>query len=131
MTVSQIELSPEQLLQAVSRLPPPELDRFIAQAAKLRSPVIGRRLSRRESELLLKVNRGIPTEVQRRYDALIARRQDFALTPAEYDELLKLTDEIEMLDAQRIEYLNELARLRKKPLTIVMDELGIQAPAYA
>jgi len=131
MTVSQIELSPEQLLKAVSRLPPAELDRFIAQATKLRSPVAGRRLSRRESELLLKVNRGIPTEVQRRYDALIARRQDFALTPAEYDELLKLTDEIEMLDAQRIEYLSELARLRKKPLTVVMDELGIQAPAYA
>ena len=131
MTVSQVELSPEQLLKAVSKLPPPELDRFIAQATKLRSPVIGRRLSRRESELLLKVNRGVPADVQRRYDALIAKRQDFTLTSAEYDELLKLTDEIERLDAQRIEYLSELARLRKKPLTVVMDELGIQAPAYA
>lgn len=130
MTVSQVELSPEQLLKAVSKLPPPELDRFIAQAAKLRSPVIGRRLSRRESELLLKVNRGVPADVQRRYDALITKRQDFTLTSAEYDELLKLTDEIERLDAQRIEYLSELARLRKKPLTVVMDELGIQAPAY-
>lgn len=130
MTVSQVELSPEQLLKAVSKLPPPELDRFIAQAAKLRSPVIGRRLSRRESELLLKVNRGVPADVQRRYDALIAKRQGFTLTSAEYDELLKLTDEIERLDAQRIEYLSELAHLRKKPLTVVMDELGIQAPAY-
>jgi DNA-binding CsgD family transcriptional regulator len=130
MSTSQIELSSEQLFKAVARLPQLELDRFIAQVVKLRSPTEGHKLSRRESELLLKINQGIPAEIQRRYDDLIARRQNFALTPTEYEELLRLTNQIEMLDAQRIEYLSKLARLRKKPLTVVMDELGIQAPVY-
>jgi hypothetical protein len=81
--------------------------------------------------LLSKINQGIPAELQRRYDELIAKRQEMILTADEYSELLQLTDQIEMLDAKRIEYLAGLARIRKKPLTVLMDELEIQPPAYA
>ncbi len=72
MTVSPIELSADQLLKAVTRLSQSELDRFIARVVRLRPSVAARRLSRRESELLLKINQGIPVEFQRRYDELVA-----------------------------------------------------------
>ncbi|NJL59328.1 MAG: hypothetical protein HC887_06460 [Desulfobacteraceae bacterium] len=49
----------------------------------------------------------------------------------EYAELLKLTDRIENADAKRIGYLIKLARIRKKPLTVLMNELGIRTPEYA
>jgi hypothetical protein len=84
-----------------------------------------------ESELLLKINQGIPPDLQRRYHELIARRRAESLSEDEYGELLRLTDQVEAIEVQRVEYLAELARLRKKLLTDVMKDLGIRAPAYA
>jgi hypothetical protein len=84
-----------------------------------------------ESELLLKINQGIPPDLQRRYHELIARRRVESLSEDEYGELLRLTDQVEAIEVQRMEYLAELARLRKKSLTDVMKDLGIRAPAYA
>ncbi len=75
--------------------------------------------------MLLNINQGIPAETQRRYDVLIAKRRENVLTSAEYAELLRLTDEIEGLDAIRIANLAQLAHLRKMPLPVLMHELGI------
>jgi hypothetical protein len=85
-------------------------------------------MSKDESDLLIKINRGVPVDLQRRYDELIAKRRAETLMPDEYDELLRLTDEIEKLDVERLECLIELARLRKTLLTNLMKELGIQPP---
>jgi hypothetical protein len=84
------------------------------------------RLSKRESELLLAINQGLPTEVARRYQTLVSRRRSGVLSPEEHQELLHLTDEAERLQAERIEHLAELARLRGKPLGALMEELGIR-----
>ena len=89
------------------------------------------RLSDTESELLMKIAEGVPAAVQRRYDELIAKRNDRVLTDEEYSELLRLTDQVEMLDAKRLEYLTELAVIRSKPLTLLMNELGIRPSEYA
>jgi len=84
------------------------------------------RLSKRESELLLAINRGLPAKLAERYWILVSRRRSETLTPEEHQELLQLTDEVERLQAERIEHLAELARLRGKPLGVVMEELGIR-----
>ena len=81
-----------------------------------------------ESELLTKINEGISDAVQRRYDELIAKRNERTLTDGEYSQLLQLTDQIELSDAKRLEYLTELARIRNTPLMLLMDELGIKPP---
>ena len=124
------EVSPEQLVRVVAQLPPVEWERFLSRICALRPPHAERVLSHEESALLVKINQGVPTETQRRYDALIAKRRANSLTPEEYEELLRLTDEIEQFDATRITYLVELARLRNLPLPVLMTELGI-APTYA
>lgn len=84
------------------------------------------RLSKRESELLLAINRGLSAEVAERYRALVNRRRSGTLTPEEHQELLRLTDEVERLQAERIEHLAELALLRGRPLGALMEELGIR-----
>ncbi len=126
----QAELTSKQLLDAVMQLPQPELENFIFKINTLRPKQESRNLSRTESELLLKINSGVPEKLQKRYDELIAKRQEMAIDSEEYAELLKLTDRIEKADAKRIEYLIKLARIRKKPLAVVMNELGIRAPEY-
>lgn len=83
-------------------------------------------LPQAEAELLLKINQGMPSELQQRYDELISKRRAEILTPEEYEELLYLTEQIEHLEARRMECLAELARLRKTSLTSLMENLRIQ-----
>lgn len=125
------ELSSEQLLRAVTQLPQNEFTKFLKQITALHPPKEDYRLSREESELLLKINQGIPEKTRQRYHELIEKRQDETLVPDEYEELLVLTDQIETCDAKRIEYLADLAHIRNIPLTVLMDELGIHPPEYA
>jgi hypothetical protein len=44
---------------------------------------------------------------------------------------LRLSDQIEHLEVERVEALGELARLRGTSLSSLMAELGIQAPPNA
>lgn len=53
------------------------------------------------------------------------------LDAAEHAELLRITDEIELLQAERVRALVELARLRGKKLGALMKDLGIEGPSDA
>ncbi|MDF5724674.1 MAG: hypothetical protein PUP91_30265 [Rhizonema sp. PD37] len=61
----------------------------------------------------MKINQGLDDQLQDRFNQLIAKRQALTITDAELEELIQLTDRIEQLDAERIESLTELARLRR------------------
>lgn len=121
----EAQLSTNELLQAIAQLSQPELDKFTFQVIALRAKRQAPSLPKTEAELLLKINQGLPSEVQKRYDELIAKRQAESLTPDEYDELLRMTDRVEGLEARRIKCLADLARLRQTTLVGLMDDLGI------
>lgn len=82
-----------------------------------------------ELRILEQINRGLSETDWHRYHALVAQRQQEALSDEELAELTALSDRIELLNAERIERLTELARLQNKRLPELMDELGIAAPA--
>lgn len=131
MSFVQVQLSTEELLKAVSQLSKSDLDRFVQQTLELRAQRSAPSLPRAEAELLQKINQSIPPEIQQRYERLTTKRKAETLTPEEHAELLQLTDGIEHLDAQRITYLTELARLRQTSLSELMEQLGIHPPEYA
>jgi hypothetical protein len=122
------ELSFDQLVNAVKQLSGAELEKLFSQVISVRPPYEEYRLSDTESELLIKINQGVPDDVQQRYNELVAKRNKRMLTDEEYNELLQLTDQVELLDAKRLEYLTELAGVQNKPLMILMDELKIKPP---
>jgi len=133
----EVHLSSEELLKAVEQLSWQDLERFVSQVLVLQSQRKASSSQRKasslpqpEAELLLKINQGIPSDTQKHYEELIAKRESETLTTVEHTELLHLTDHIEKLQAQRIEYLAELARLRGIALTALMANLGIQTPVY-
>ena len=132
MPVVQLEaqLSMEQLFNAVQQMPQNELEKFVARVLALRARYYAPVLSEAESELLMKINQGVPADLQHRYDELISKRRAATLTPDEYDELLLLTDRVEQVDVERLECLIELARLRNTSLTALMQKLGINPPAH-
>lgn len=82
-----------------------------------------------ETALLMKINSGLSVEVRRRYRELIGKCREERLTQVEYEELQRLTDQSELKQAERLEALVGLARLRNMSLQEVMDALGIKSPA--
>jgi len=133
MTTLQIktELLFEDLLYAVDQLNIPDLDQLLSQIVALRARRKAPSLSKNESELLLKINQGLPFNTQKQFDALVAKRQAETLTPEEHQDLLNLTDQIEQSDAQRVGYIAKLAQLRGIPFADMMEELKFASPAHA
>ena len=62
-------------------------------------------MKREETELLLKINQGLPLETQKRFNELVTKRQAETLTSDEHQELLHLTEQIENSDAERVKCL--------------------------
>jgi hypothetical protein len=123
-------MSITELLQSVDRLNEPDLDQFLDRVLMLRAKRKNNILSAAETDLLLQINQGVPIELHQQYQALKKKQDEEILTGGEYEELLELSDRIEILAAERAGSLVKLAQLRQMPLTQLMNELGIKAPSY-
>jgi hypothetical protein len=121
----EAEVSTEQLLQAVEQLPPQEFAALVTRILALQAQRAHPHLTEGETELLLRINEGLPAETQRRIDTLVAKRQEETITPDELAELVTITDRAEQHDARRLLALEELARLRGLTLPSLMDTLGL------
>jgi hypothetical protein len=129
---TQLELSPDELLNAVAQLDASELDSFTSRVLALRARRVAPLLPAEEEELVRRINALVPLpEAQRRFDLLVTRRRAKSLTPAEYEELLMLTEQIERNDADRLELLARLAQLRGVALRDVIQQLGLKPHAHA
>ncbi len=89
----------------------------------------------REEELLREIsqiNEQFSAEFWRRYHALVAKRDAELLVPdgPELRELIRMTDELELRQAERLEILSKLARLRKTTLSEVMKHTDVPVLAH-
>jgi hypothetical protein len=125
-----IIMSITELLQSVDRLNEPDLDQLLDRVLLLRAKRKNNILSAAETDLLLEINQGISTELHQQYQTLKQKRDAENLTDPEREELLELSDRIEILAAERAGSLVKLAQLRQVPLTQLMNELGIKSPNY-
>jgi hypothetical protein len=81
--------------------------------------------STRESDLLKEINLGVSTDTWAEYHRLIAKRQAEILTDGEQEQLIEISDRLEVANVRRIKALIELSDLRGQSLATVMQELGI------
>lgn len=121
-----IQIEKEQLLNAVLQMPRSELEEFVRRVFSLKAREYAPALSERESELLIRINQGLPSATQQRLNELIDKRRAETISAFELRELKKLTDQIEKSDAKRLELLTELARLRNVPLRKLIKQLGLK-----
>ncbi len=98
-------------------------DRLRGRATPQNAP----HLNNVESDLLQKINQGLPEHKWQRYNDLIAKRRAETLTDEEQTELIEISDVIEQTNAERMARLAELAQLRHAPLENTMRELGISS----
>jgi hypothetical protein len=127
MAVHQLEITTENLLDAVVRMPESDFNRFIKKARQLRRNGEDKKnISPAQADLLQKINNLYPADKRRRYNELYAKFKDENLAKGEYEELSELNNDFEMLDAKRIGYIGELAKLRGQTIEQVMDffEIG-------
>ncbi len=124
-------MSLDELLNAATQLSETDLETLVNGIFLLRARRKALILPSQEASLLLQINQGIPADLHQRYHVLTEKRDAETLTPAEYEELLHLSDRIELPTAQRADALVNLATLRQIPLLQLMDDLGIQSPTYA
>ncbi len=123
-------MSTKELLQAVEKLRPSELDQFVSNVIALKAQRQAPHLTIAESDLLRKINQGLPRELKKRWNQLARKRDARKLNPKEYQELLHLVDQIEELQTKRVKWMIQLAQLRKTSIDELMKELGIQTPAH-
>jgi hypothetical protein len=126
----EAQLSTKELLVAVEQLDLSELEAFLQKAMLLRAQRIAPTLSHSESELLQKINEGIPEKILARFDTLREQRVDRELSADEEAELYDLVNQIETVEAQRIHYLGELAQLRGQTITQLMNALDVKPPSH-
>jgi hypothetical protein len=88
------------------------------------------RLSKKETELFLRINRTLPPEQQQRYDELKEKRRNETLTRAEHAELLQFISEIETIWADRLQAVIALAKLRRITPKELMKQLGIEPRSH-
>lgn len=125
----QLEVTTENLLNAVVQMPESEFNRFVEKAKKLRqNGETTQTVSTAEADLLHKINVLFPSEKRRRYNELYAKFKSEDLDEKQYKELLNLSDEFEMRNAKRLEYIGELAELRGQTLEQVMDFFELRNP---
>ncbi|WP_309742906.1 MULTISPECIES: hypothetical protein [unclassified Chamaesiphon] len=79
----------------------------------------------KESDILKEINLGVSTDTWAEYHTLIAKRQAETLTDEEQQQLIGISDLLEVANVRRMKALIELSDLRGQSLDAVMQELGI------
>jgi len=123
-------MSTKELLKAVEQLKPSELQRFVSDVIALKAQRQAPRLTISETNLLRKINQGFPPNRLKKWKQLVRKRDARKLTSKEHQELIRLTDQIEELQANRVKSAVQLARVRKKTFDELIRELGIQPPRH-
>ena len=75
--------------------------------------------------LLQQINLDFTPEKWTFYLKLKEKRQNGKLTKLQQEQLLALTEEIEIANAKRIAVLAELAQIRNLPIRVLMEQLGL------
>jgi hypothetical protein len=125
---SQIEIDLDDVLKSVAQLESKELEQVVNQFLALQARRRAASLSPAETDLLQRINQGLPPAIRARYEELNAKLYEETITPAEHEEFLQLSDQIEQADAERLRHLIALAQLRQVSLDTLMDQLGIRRP---
>lgn len=118
------------IIQAVGQLTKSEFDALFLQMKKLKIKSYPIVTSKKESDLLLEINSGLPAKLQKTYNKLLEKRIAETLTEAEHTELLKLTEQKEAIQENRLKNMVELAKLRNTTLPELAEQLEIKADLY-
>jgi hypothetical protein len=124
-TPIKVQISPEQVLSAVETMSEGDLDSFIGQILQIRGKRQTPNLPAAEADLLQKITHCIPPNLQTRFNELVKQRQANTIDETSLQELCDLSNQIELLEADRIQQLAQLAQLRSTSIEALMHQLHL------
>lgn len=123
MAIQNSEITTENVLGALVEMPEKDFEQVVNQAKELRNE----KESFEENDLIHRINTIFSPEKRQRYNELYARFKSKNLSEDENAELLELSDEFEILNAKRLEYIGKLATLRGQSFKDLINDLGIKS----
>ena len=121
----------KSLISSLEQLNRNELEQVARQTAVLRVRRATGSIPAKEADLLLQINQClVPEDVRERSAELNAKIHEGSISDQEHAELMAVVDQIESLNAERIEYLTQLAVLRQTSLEALMNSLEIEPLSY-
>lgn len=124
-------MTKDELIQVVNQLSTPDLEDFVTQVLELRAKRRSSFIPHSESELLKKINQGLPSDLWDRIEELAAKSEEETLTSEEHSEYIELSDKVRQLEVEQVKLLGELADLRGITLAKLMQDLEIGTPVLA
>ncbi len=119
----------QAMLEGMGKWEMPLLESFAQSVNEMVARRKSPHLSKEETALLQKINRGIPTGALENYYSLKAKQKSSGLVEREQKELDELIAFIEAKEAEFLGYLIDLSHLRKVSLEKLRKQLGIKTPA--
>jgi len=123
--INSQNLGVDEILAGVAQLDTPELENFMQEVSSIVAHRKAPSLSKQEEVLLGIINRGFSEEFWRRYKSLFAKKENKSLTESEYNELLRMVEQVEEYNVERLKSLIDLAKIREVSLDSIMHDLGI------
>jgi hypothetical protein len=111
----------EQLLEAVEQLSPAEQSEFQRRLASKQAANGSTDLE--EATLIQAAQARLPAAAERRLRKLIARSERVQLTPQELADYQALAQEVQRIDAARVDALAKLSRRQGRPIQAVKAAL--------
>ena len=121
----EIQASIADIVTTASKLTSRELESLVSKLNLLRAQRMTPTLSKKETELLNKINEGFSQIKWKRLSELDDKMEFSDLTEQEAQESLSLAEELEAYTVQRFENLKKLAILREISVDELMHNLGI------
>lgn len=121
----------KELIKGFSQLQTSDIEQFMLEVSNIVAKRKASNYSKRESELLIAINNSYPIEQSKEIKRLQHKLQEGTMNKQEHQHYLELLEESEKRSVKRLEYLIELAGLRKIPLPILMNQLGLNPATRA
>jgi len=114
----------KDLIKGAEKLETSALEEYIQKILQIRAKRVASSFERQEAELLKNINIGLSEEKRLRKAVLWKKREAETLSQKEHQELMKIIDEAEALNVQRVVNIGKLAQLRGITPIQLMADLG-------
>ena len=127
---TQQNVSSQQIISAFQTMPLDELEDLVSDVLAVRAERVAPHISGEEGKLLRMIQRTLPEKSLLRIKELQGLRDDEKLSPDGFAELAELLEKLEIIHAERMNAVAELADLRGVTLQTAMRQIGLRLPDY-
>lgn len=124
--MAQVPITLEDIIKKTEELSSTELETLSQKISELKAQQQTDWNTINEAELLYRINNTVLSEeLEKRFQELVAIKNEKSLTSEQFEELSNIFDKKEELNIQRIKMLGILAKKKNQSLRVLMQNLGL------